>query len=279
LLGGVLLAIAVSAPAAEGAKVGPYRMTAQAGATRAVLFYVPWPKDLQMRPRLEIVRRGSRFVQFVPRSARDALGRDGRTIPAAREGRPLVVRDLDGDGEPEVAVMLFWGGTRCCFWSRVYRFERATRRYVPSTHFWGSNQDTPVLRDLNGDRSPEFVSGDRRFEGLSSTYSYVDPLQIWSYHRGDFVDVTHRFPRLIRSDARRLWTGYVRAGGGDGSGARSYLAAWAGDEYRLDQRRVADDAIERALRLKRLDVPQSEHAPGSRRWVADLKSFLERSGY
>jgi hypothetical protein len=193
--------------------------------------------------------------------------------------RPLIVRDLDGDGEPEVAAMLFWGGTRCCFWSRVYRFDRVERRYVPSSHFWGNNQDKPVLRDLNGDGSPEYLSRDGRIEALSATYAYVDPIQIWSYRRGDFADVTQRFPGLIRSDARTLWKGYAGAAPGDGVGARLYLAAWVGDEYRLHERRAADAAIERALRSGRLDVPKSEHLPTSERWVAALQTFLRRNGY
>jgi hypothetical protein len=31
------------------------------------------------------------------------------------------VRDLDGDGEPEVLVDFYWGGVHCCFYTDVYR--------------------------------------------------------------------------------------------------------------------------------------------------------------
>ena len=38
--------------------------------------------------------------------------------------RPLTVRDLDGDGEPEVLVDLYTGGAHCCFYTVILRFDR-----------------------------------------------------------------------------------------------------------------------------------------------------------
>ncbi len=195
------------------------------------------------------------------------------------DARPLTVRDLDRDGEPEVVVRLFWGSMRCCFWSRIYRFDRIERRFVRSSHFWGNVQDKAVTRDLDGDGTYEFVSRDGRFEKLAGTYQYIDPIQIWSYRRGDFADVTQKFPVRVRADARKMWMGYLRPGAADGWAKRGYLAAWAGDQYRLGRRRAARRVVARALRLGRLDVPKNWELPASPRWVADLEGFLERSGY
>jgi hypothetical protein len=97
------------------------------GETRAVLSYFRYPADYGRRgPRLTVVRDATRFSENIPPNPRDHVGRTGRAIVddvavSGDAARPLIVRDLDGDGEPEVAAMLFWGGTRCCFWSRVYR--------------------------------------------------------------------------------------------------------------------------------------------------------------
>ncbi len=275
LLVAVLLAVAASAPGAEGAKVVPHRMTAQAGATRAVLFYVPWPKDLLMRPRLEIVRRGSRFVQFVPRSARDRLGPDARTIPFTREGRPLVVRDLDGDGEPEVLLGLYWGGAHCCSWLRLYRFDPERNRYVPQNHWWGELKADYRLRDLDGDGRPELVAGDDRFMWLS--YYSADPIQIWSYRQGRFRDVTRRFPKQVAQDARKWWRFYLEDRRKHDS-ARESLAAWAADQYLLGQASVVDRVLTKAASRGELRRhffgPKSQHG-----YVVHLKTFLRKTGY
>ena len=45
------------------------------------------------------------------------------------------VRDLDGDGEPEVLVKLYSGGANCCLSSLIFRYRAA------------SNDYTSVLRD------------------------------------------------------------------------------------------------------------------------------------
>jgi hypothetical protein len=222
------------------------------------------------------------FSTAIPPNPQDHFGAKGRVIvdDAAVSGRPaapLVVRDLDGDGEPEVAVMLFWGGQRCCFWSRIYRFDQRAGRFRATNHFWGNNQDKAMLRQLGSDASVEFVSRDGRFQALFPTYSYVDPVQVWSYRRGRFRDVTPRFRSLVRRDARGLWAQYAHAPRGVES--RWYLAAWVADEYRVDRRGTADAAVEQALASGRLDVSKSEHMASAKEWVGNLKAFLRRSGY
>ena len=49
--------------------------------------------------------------------------------PGGLGGRDSVaVRDLDGDGEPEVILDLYTGGAHCCFVSRFYRWDGASVR-------------------------------------------------------------------------------------------------------------------------------------------------------
>jgi len=213
----------------------PRTIAAASEGTRTELSYFRYPDDYGRRlPRLEVVRHGLRFAETIPAYPRDHFGaRDELSWPTQRSvRRPRGVPssfDPDGDSEPEVTVTLFWGGTRLCVWSRVYGFDRVPRRYEPVNHFW-DNRDRPVLRYLDGDRSPEFVSGDGRFEEIGSSDDYVDPLQTWSYRHGFLRRHDDVLPTLIRRDARVLWLGYAGAAGG--LAPRTYLAAWAGAAHR-----------------------------------------------
>jgi hypothetical protein len=281
---GVVAVLAFVSWTAAVAAAGPRRtLSASSGETHATLTYFRYLDDYgRPHPQLRIIRGGAEFSTAIPPNPQDRFGAKGRVVvdDAAVSGRsaaPLVVRDLDRDGEPEVAVMLFWGGQRCCFWSRIYRFDRRAGRYRATNHFWGNNQDKPMLRQLSSDGSVEFVARDGRFQTLLPTYAYVDPVQVWSYRAGRFREVTGRFRSLIGRDARALWAQYVHAP--RGIEARWYLAAWVADEYRLDRHGAADAVVQRALRSGRLDVSKIEHMASARKWVGILKAFLRRSGY
>src|SRR5262245_576160 len=261
-------------------------MTASSRSTRAVLVYFPYLHDYgKPRPRLTIQRNGQRrFFETVQPNPRDNAGRNGRVIPYAVHGviesKPLLVRDLDGDGEPEVLLDLFWGGQRCCLWTRIYRFDRTLSRYVPANHFWGNFQDSYRLRDLDQNGLPKFVAADGRIESISDHYYSADPLQIWSYRRGRLGDTTRQFPRFVAQDARH-WRGvYLRQRKrGRFRWVREPLSAWAADEYLLGRSKLADRAVAIALRRGDLDLPRSERGVTARRYVKRLRSFLRTSGY
>ena len=202
-------------------------------------------------------------------------GRDGYTARVeASLVNWLLVRDLDGDDEPEVALLLTWGGTYCCYWSRVYRFVAG--RYIASVHWWGDNQARPRLRDLNGDRRPQLVSVDSRFAALTSHAYVFNPIQIWSYASGRFTDVTRRYPRRIEGNARRLWRYYATHR--RNRTARYVLAAWAADQYLLGRPRIAERGLQFALR--RGDLNQGVGGPHDpRAYLRSLKRFLRNTGY
>jgi hypothetical protein len=258
-------------------------MTAQRGSTRAVLVYYAYPNDYgRPRPRLTILRNGQRrFFEIVQPNPRDHFGREGRVVPYAVHGmtasKPLVVRDLDHNGEPEVLLDLFWGGQRCCLWTRIYRFDRTVSRYVPANHFWGNFQDSYRLHDLDDDGRPEFVAADGRIAIIGDHYYSADPIQIWSYRRSQLRDVTRRFPGLIAQDARHWWAVYLRQRQRKRfRWVREPLSAWVADEYLLGR---STHAVALSLRRGELDLPRSESAVNARVYVRRLKSFLRTSGY
>jgi streptogramin lyase len=207
----------------------------------------------------------------------------GEAVPGLRgyaefgDSSSLTVRDLDGDGEPEAMLLLNWNGTHCCSWSRIYRYDRARNTYIAHTHFWGNLGAAPALRDLDGDRRPEFLARDDRFtERFTAFVGSVSPVQIWSYRHGTMRDVTRRYPRLIRRDAARIWRVYLKYREGD---VRGILPAWMADEYLLGRAAFADRALERAAARGELERNSGFGPRGSRAYIRAVKALLRRTGY
>jgi hypothetical protein len=250
--------------------VAPHTLIAGDGGVRARLVYYPWPHDYgRALPELTLTRTGLRQRARIPPSSRDS-GSARRAIPYALGAHPLHVVDLDGDGEPEVMVDLFWGGTRCCMWTRIYRFDRDRQRYHATIQFWGNFQDFYRLRDVDNDGRPELVARDSRIEQVTSTWSYFSPVRVFQYRHGRMIDVTQRFPALVAADARDLyrtkWT-------------RELLSAWVSDQYRLGHRQRAEQVVQEALRSGQLAVPRSLTAPNASTYDRRLHAFLRAAGH
>jgi hypothetical protein len=186
--------------------------------------------------------------------------------------RSIAVRDLDGDGELEVLLDLYSGGAYCCTWTRVYRYNPATRHYPVGMHFGGDPAHR--LEDLNHDGKPELVTADDRFAYWFTAYAFSGmPIQIWSYARGAFTNVTDRFRAQIAADAARQWRAYRSAGRRYGE-YRGFFAAWAADEYRLGH----PGSVRRALARERGHLAAG--APdGISAYTRSLERFLRAAGY
>lgn len=145
--------------------------------------------------------------------------------------RALRVRDLDGDGDPEVVLDTYWNGAHCCFETRVASWSPKAGTYVLTTMLWGNSQ--PALRDLNGDGRPEFVGWDDRFAyALGTSYAgSTFARRVWAWRGGRFVDVTRRYPILAARAMRSAWAEYVRRRRSDSRELASPLAAYLADAY------------------------------------------------
>ena len=184
--------------------------------------------------------------------------------------RSVAVRDLDGNGEPEVLLDLYWGGAHCCYFTDVYRYDGT--EYARTRHAWGDAGYR--LSDLNGDGRPEFISGDDNFAYAFSDYGdSAFPIQVWSYDSGQFTDVTRQYPALILRDAARHWHSYprLRRAHRDTEGA---LAAWAADEYLLHNQSLVSRRLTPLARTGRL---QGNYAP--KNFPHKLRLFLLHHGY
>ncbi|PWU21126.1 MAG: hypothetical protein C5B48_11655 [Candidatus Rokuibacteriota bacterium] len=250
-----MVKLALAAVAASVLAVG-----AQAGdrvQVHATISYAMREGVIQ-QARLEIRRGGTlRFatsVRSLSHGRADLLG--------------LRVRDLDGDGEPEILLDLYTRGAHCCWQSLVYRYVAPT--YRETLHGWG-NVDYR-LADLDHDGRPELRSADDRF-----AYAFTDfadsffPVRIWHFDRGRFLEVTRRFPATVEADATKLWRDYLelRRSGRDGRGA---LAAWLADEYQLGRSSEG---------WEQLDKLSHQGALGSQAtaYLNNLRVFLRKLGY
>jgi hypothetical protein len=190
----------------------------------------------------------------------------------------VLLRDLDGDREPEVLVDLYTGGAHCCTVSAIYTYREGSGRYRRVRHNW---LDAGYrLRDLRDDDLLEFRTGDARFGYRFSSYaeSYL-PVRILGFRDARLVDVTRRHRRILRADARRALRLYRRVRDREVN-VRGVLAAYAADRYRLGERRGARRALLRALRRGDLaPAYELDRGPFGHAYITRLDRFLRRIGY
>jgi hypothetical protein len=188
----------------------------------------------------------------------------------------IAVRDLDGDGEPEVMLDLVWGGAHCCEWSRVYRYQDG--RYVAGVHLWGNV--TFELGDPDRDGRPEWVTADDRF-----AYAFTDfaasglPLQILTFTGSRFQDITDSYPALIGKDAASWLKIYRRLDHGHDIDSVGVIAAWAADEYRLGKVAAANRYLHQQAKAGHLKSALGGSVAQGQKFVTKLQTFLRRHGY
>ena len=206
------------------------------------------------------------------------ISRRGRTLVDRKLG-PAVpwtirVRDLDGNGEPEVIADFYTGGAHCCLFSQIYRYMGSG--YAALRHLWGD--PSYRLRDVNRDGKPEFVSGDDHFAYAFTSYAgSALPVQIWSYRAGHMTDVTRTFPALVRADGATLWKAYERERTGEDADVRGVLAAWMADQYLLGRQDAGWATLQGITASGELDGDTTW--PVGDAYLAKLRKFLIGHGY
>jgi hypothetical protein len=270
------LALVLALPASAAAKVT--QQTSESAGVKATLSFDCKQQKLSTDCKdfkLSITRQGVELV------SNQRLTQPGVTGIAPGDSLPrksVLVSDLDRKGEPEVIVDLFTGGAHCCTYSLIYGYSTATGGYVRLKHEWGNVGY--LLRDLDGDGVFEFDSGDDNFAYAFTSYAESRfPPQIWRYRGGRLIDVTRRFPKLVRRDARRIvraLPGYRR----QHLDLRGFLAAYQADNYLLGRRQAARGWKQlRAMARKGQIRPVSGVGPSGKRYLKSLLRFLRRLGY
>jgi hypothetical protein len=198
-------------------------------------------------PRLSVTREGTRYdltivdicdvgCILVEDEAGDAPG-----------SSMLKVADLDGDGEPEVLVDTFSGGAHCCLTTRLLTWNGTG--YTPTDIDW---RDVGYrLDDADGDGRLEIVGQDPVFSAAFTAFaaSAFPPL-VYQADHGKLVDVTRKFPKLVRADAAGLLKDLRKARRGDD--VRGILAAYVADQYLLGKGSVGTREIDRQRAKRRV---------------------------
>lgn len=187
-------------------------------------------------------------------------------------GKAVHVRDLDGDGEPEVWVDIWAGGAHCCTQLELRRFANGAYQEQEQVFELGYR-----LKDLDGDGIPEFRANDYGFAYLFTYFAASPfPVRVLRYRAGTFTNVTAKYRGLVRRDRdkyRRLYRKGIR----HHVASLGALAGWTADEYVLGHRRQANRRLTRELHAGHLynDVGY----PRGRTFIRRLKAALHGGGY
>ncbi|MBD1844866.1 hypothetical protein H6F89_15975 [Cyanobacteria bacterium FACHB-63] len=242
--------------------------TAQQGNVKAELSYeqvstsgLPQTKNVRLR----IQRSGQTVFDQAPKISE--YDRPIVSFGRNDDDRGFVVRDLNGDKDPEVIADMYTGGAHCCEYSLIYQYDADQKQYVESQAYWGNLGYE--LRDLDQDGKTEFYSADDRFAYAFTSYAAsAFPIQIWRFDKGEMVDVTRQYPKLIYSDAYKLWQGYQRVRLYQEAEVKGILAAYLADKYLLGQQ---EDG------WKRLRAAYQES--DREKFFNDLRVFLKKTEY
>jgi hypothetical protein len=191
-------------------------------------------------------------------------------------GKSLAIKDVDGDGEPEVLLDLYSGGAHCCTFTWIYRFTGAT--YSGTSVAWGDTGYT--LRDLDGDGIPEFSSYDDKFAYTFTDYadSWFPPL-ILQYRAGTISDVTRNYPAVVKKEASRALRAFKSRRNRERD-LRGVVAAYAADQCLLGKPGKAWRFVRQAKRKGTLNgFGRGDIWPRGARYIKALQKFLHKNGY
>ena len=234
-------ALLLAAPA--GARAVQVEEVVTSGAVTATLSYDKRKDGTYGGFRVQVARAGQTLVdQALPEGCEECFAYPAN---AGAGEKSIVVRDLDDNAEPEVIVSLFTGGAHCCVISSLYGYRADAGKYKRVRRNWRDSGFR--LRDIGRDGTVEFDSRDANLAYAFASYaeSFL-PVQIFRYRKGALVDLTARFPGLVRKDAKRALRLYRRYRDDDDVNPRGFLAGWVANKYRLGQSRRANRAVRRA---------------------------------
>ena len=186
----------------------------------------------------------------------------------------LSVRNVWGDGVPEVLLDTYSGGAHCCFGTYVV-FLDGTRAGHSVFQLWGD----PGYRLETHAGTTVFVSADDRFAYEFTSFAGSGlPIEAFALDaNGAFQNVTKSWPGLIRTDAKQWWKAYVSQRGKTGADVRGVVGAWCADEYLLGRRQVCESELTSALAKGYLKGPTIW--PQNGKFVALLHKQLSKWSY
>lgn len=188
------------------------------------------------------------------------------------------VRNLGPGDRDDVVLNLYSGGAHCCTIEEVFTYDETTKRYTVSQRDFGD--PSAPLFDLGHNGRYEFESADDSF-----AYRFTDfaasglPIEIVAFSKGQFVNVTRQYPKLIAEDARK-WLRAFRSEASEGySDSTGLIAAWAADEDSLGHLSLVRTFLQEQVVAGHLNEAMGTIEPRGRGFVVALDRFLRQRGY
>lgn len=239
--------------------------TAQQGTVKAELSYekvstdgIPQTKNVRLR----ILREGRSTFDQAP-----TINEYDRPLIEFDDKLGFIVRDLNGDKEPEVIADMYTGGAHCCRYSLIYQYDRDRQTYSETHMKWGNLGYQ--LRDLDRDGKLEFYSADDRFAYAFTSYAAsAFPIQIWRFKDGEMSDITRQYSKEIYADAYRLWQLYQKIRTEEDAEVKGVLAAYLADKYLLGQQEDGWNQLRKVYQ-------ESDREE----FFGSLRKFLKEMGY
>lgn len=240
---------------------------------------------------LKISRNGTTLFDGAPKGAGCIYeGKSSCTLLGWDEGSDaLVVRDLDGDGEPEVIVDQYTGGAHCCVDTTIFNLKPDGSGYLQSPKEFRDEGYRLISRPGGTGEGavPIFESGDIRFIDLYTSHAAsAAPTQLWRWTgQAGWIDVTTSYLDDVRADQRQQRKLLDRITRRSIYEARGVAAAWAADGYRLGQRTAVLRTLRRLADRGRLASGFSQRRSAAakrsqgRAFVQGLDRRLKRWGY
>jgi hypothetical protein len=194
---------------------------------------------------------------------------------------PVHVVSLAGPSAPaSVLVDLYTGGAHCCSIAQVFT-PSSTGTWTVAEHNFGD----PGYRVIPAGAGAG-AQGTKVFQTADDTFAYAFtdyadsgmPIELLSLTGGRFVDVTARYPSLIKADAAR-WLAAYRQMAPKYTDTVGVLAAWTADEARLGNASLAFRFLRQQASLHRLNSSLTPDASSPAKYIGALRKLLAKRGY
>ena len=193
----------------------------------------------------------------------------------ARDRKVIHIVHLTRSGPPSVVLDLYSGGAHCCFVEQVYSLTSHSHMVHKAEYNFG-NPGVQLVK-LTANDSYDFLSANNAF-----AYAFTDfaasgmPIEILSFSRGTFHNVTLSFPSLIRKDAAQWMKAFKSQASTHYQDSVGVVAAWAADEDMLGHSRAVAQFLTAQAKAGHLN---SAILPSDQKYVVELQRFLRKHGY
>lgn len=128
----------------------------------------------------------------------DFAGRRGLSVPGGRP-RPAYLRDLTGDGKPDLVIGLYSGGNRCCTTLNVLEVERDSLQPVGHIEGLGGWPFEGLdIRRIGKEAGRQLVVHRPQTTPCGSRDDAADVISVYAYNNGQYVDQSLHFSDYLQ---------------------------------------------------------------------------------